>query len=126
MSSKFLNTQDPALWAQNHCEHLDEQSKWPQELIAQQLPLFEGWKVTYDAQGKNASLSKTYRFNNFDGVKLALSEVTTIADAQDHHPKAEFSFNYLTLSWSTHSAHGVSGNDWICASKCDLALKHIG
>lgn len=126
MSAKELTTKSPEQWAQYKCEHLDETFKWPQHLIAEQLPLFEGWKVSYDATGANPCLAKTYQFANFEGVKLALKELTLIADEQDHHPKAEFSFNYLSLAWNTHSAGGLSGNDWICAARCDQALKHIG
>lgn len=126
MSVKTLEVRAPDYWASAMCEHLDEEFAWTQDLIAKQLPLFIGWKVIYDASGSNPTLTRKYAFTNFDGVKLALSEITRIADEQDHHPKVEFSYNYITLLWSTHSTHGISGNDWACAAKSDMALRHIG
>lgn len=113
-------------WADLKCKHIGPEGCWSQDLVAEQLPAFEGWQVRFDAKGKNPMLARRYTFSNFEGVKLALNAVIELADTQDHHPDASFGYNYLELAWATHSAGGLSDNDWICAARADQALKFLG
>lgn len=114
-------------WAELKCRHIGPDGRWSTELIHQQLTKFDGWSVRFDAQSQQASsLWKRYTFSNFEGVKLALNTVVRLADQHDHHPEVHFCYNFLETSWSTHSAGGLSNNDWICAAHLHKALKHIG
>ena len=59
-------------------------------------------------------------------MKLAVHAITHLADDEDHHPEVTFSYNRVKVQWSTHSANGITDNDWACAAKLDDALKHVG
>lgn len=114
-------------WAELKCRHIGAEGCWSAELIHSQLVKFDGWSVKFDAHNQQAvCLWRRYTFNNFEGVKLALKALTRLADQHDHHPEAHFSYGHLEVSWNTHSAGGLSNNDWICAAHLHKALKHIG
>jgi 4a-hydroxytetrahydrobiopterin dehydratase len=114
-------------WLQIDCQHLGEGHNWSAEEIEQQLDEFEYWSVEFDDKGEKARvLWRQYSFANFEGVKLAVHAITHLADDEDHHPEVTFTFNRVKVRWSTHSADGITNNDWACAAKLDDALKHIG
>ncbi len=46
-----------------------------------------------------------------------------LAREQDHHPQVQFGYNTLSVEFSTHSAGGISNNDWICAALLEAALE---
>lgn len=114
-------------WLHVRCQHLGEGEAWNAEDIEAQLNDFENWSVEFDAKGERAlTLWRQYAFANFEGVKLAVHAITHLADDEDHHPEVTFSYNRVKVRWNTHSANGISNNDWACAAKLDDALKHIG
>ena len=126
MSLSTPKVQSPEQWTEFRCGHIEQEGAWPQTLLEQQLALFEGWSIAYGANGEVQGLEKHYSFSDFEGVKAAVGELTKLADEQDHHPEAGFSFNWLKVQWSTHSAGGLSNNDWACAAQLDKALAAIG
>lgn len=114
-------------WLLVHCQHLGDGQAWEPDDIEQQLDEFDNWSVEFDAKGERAvSLWRQYAFANFEGVKLAVHAITHLADDEDHHPEVTFSYNRVKVKWNTHSANGITNNDWACAAKLDDALKHIG
>lgn len=114
-------------WLHMPCQHLGEGDAWNAEHIEAQLDSFENWSVEFDAQGKMARcLWRQYAFANFESVKLAVHAITHLADDEDHHPEVTFSYNRVRVQWNTHSANGITNNDWACAARLDDALKHIG
>lgn len=114
-------------WLHVSCRHCGRDEAWSLEQAQVQLGEFEGWSLEVgNKDGQPSQLWKRYEFANFEGVKLALHGVMHLADDEDHHPEASFSYNWLEVSWSTHSAGGISDNDWACAAKLDDALRHVG
>lgn len=114
-------------WLQINSEHLGEGQAWSLDDIESQLREFEHWSVEFDEKCQNArALWRQYAFVNFEGVKLAVHAITHLADDEDHHPEVTFTYNRLKVRWNTHSANGITNNDWACAAKLDEALKHIG
>jgi 4a-hydroxytetrahydrobiopterin dehydratase len=114
-------------WLHVSCQHLGEGHAWNADEIEAQLDEFEYWSVEFDAKGELArTLWRQYAFANFEGVKLAVHAITHLADDEDHHPEVTFSYNRVKVQWSTHSANGITDNDWACAAKLDDALKHVG
>lgn len=67
----------------------------------------------------NGSLEKTFRFRNFHETMSFANAVAYIAHQQDHHPSIELTFGRCKLTWNTHSAGGLSRNDFICAARVD-------
>lgn len=114
-------------WLHVKCQHLAEGHAWSPDEIERQLNEFENWSVEFDSKSEKArSLWRQYAFANFEGVKLAVHAITHLADDEDHHPETTFTYNRLKVKWNTHSADGITDNDWACAAKLDDALKHIG
>ena len=125
--SKSKHIRPPSDWLHVRCGHQGEKDGWNTDDIETQLDEFQDWAVEFNAKGDKAkSLWRQYSFANFEGVKLAVHAITHLADDEDHHPDVSFSYNRVKVSWSTHSANGISDNDWACAAKLDDALKHIG
>ncbi len=48
-----------------------------------------------------------------------VDEVANMARREDHHPEITFGYEQAKVSYTTHSAGGVSENDFICAAKVD-------
>ena len=48
------------------------------------------------------------------------------AGPEDHHPELRVSFDRCTIRFSTHSAGGISRNDFICAAKADALVAFVG
>ncbi|MEQ9108180.1 MAG: 4a-hydroxytetrahydrobiopterin dehydratase [Limnobacter sp.] len=114
-------------WLHASCQHMSEGLAWSPDDIEMQLNEFDNWSVEFDAKGEQGRvLWRQYSFANFEGVKLAVHAITHLADDENHHPEVTFSYNRVKVKWSTHSANGITDNDWICAAKLDDALKHIG
>ncbi|WP_035051420.1 4a-hydroxytetrahydrobiopterin dehydratase [Andreprevotia chitinilytica] len=67
----------------------------------------------------NGTLEKTFRFKDFYQTVAFVNAVAYIANKQDHHPDLEVTYSRCKVVWSTHSAGGLSRNDFICAARID-------
>ncbi|UXY13937.1 4a-hydroxytetrahydrobiopterin dehydratase [Chitiniphilus purpureus] len=67
----------------------------------------------------NDTLEKTFRFKSFHATMAFANAVAWIAHQQDHHPDLEVSYGRCKLIWCTHSANGLTRNDFICAARVD-------
>lgn len=81
--------------------------------IAADLAALPGWAHDGDA------LRKTFRFPGYRATIDFVNAVAAMADAEDHHPDLSVHYDRCTVSWSTHSAGGVTRNDSICAAKVE-------
>jgi 4a-hydroxytetrahydrobiopterin dehydratase len=91
----------------NKAERLDEVAA---EMLSTDL---KDWIIV------NGSLEKTFRFRNFHETMAFTNAVAYIAHQQDHHPAIDLTFGRCKLTWNTHSAGGLSRNDFICAARVD-------
>ena len=124
-----METTTPAIksvaqWETTQCIHIEQDGQWPKDLIIRQLEHFPGWQCLSDANG-HTRLQKKFSFKNFEQTKKAIAHTIEVADAQDHHPEVTFTYNTLALSWNTHSAGGISNNDWACAAKVEQLIDLI-
>lgn len=62
-------------------------------------------------------IARRFGFDNFYQVMAFANAVAEIAHAQDHHPEMLLGFDACTVSFSTHSAQGLTLNDFICAAQ---------
>ena len=67
-------------------------------------------------------LSRTFGFENYPQTMQFVNQVATIAEAQNHHPIMQVSYNRCKVSYSTHTVKGITENDFICAAKIDALL----
>ena len=77
----------------------------------------EGWK-RYDHL-----ISKTYRFKNYYQTIAFVNAVAWLSHSEDHHPQLSVGYNNCLVEYTTHSVHGLSENDFICAAKVDALFK---
>ena len=62
-------------------------------------------------------IARRFGFDNFYQVMAFVNAVAEIAHAQDHHPEMMVGYDACTVSYSTHSAGGLTLNDFICAAQ---------
>ena len=80
--------------------------------------LDEGWQVVEDHH-----LEKEYTFLNFQEALNFANHIGELAEAECHHPDIYLSYGKLKIQLWTHKIDGLSENDFILASKCDLLKK---
>lgn len=66
-------------------------------------------------------LEKTFTFNNFIHAIHFANKVADLAEEHDHHPAILTEWGKATITWWTHSIHGLHRNDFIMAAKTDAA-----
>lgn len=76
--------------------------------LIQEVP---GWRL--DGQ----SLIREFEFKDFQEAFAFLARVALIAEAKSHHPDIQNSWNKVTLRFWTHTAEGLTRNDFIMAAK---------
>jgi len=81
--------------------------------LAADLAMLPGWAYVEGA------LSKAFRFADYRATIAFVNAIAAIANAEDHHPDLSVHYDHCDVSWSTHSAGGVTRNDSICAAKVD-------
>ncbi len=86
------------------------------EVSARLAPL-AGW-----TQKANA-VEKTFTFANYHETIAFVTAVAFIAHREDHHPDLGVHYNRCTVTYSTHSAGGVTLNDLICAARVESLLQ---
>jgi len=85
--------------------------------IGQRLAGMAGW-----ARAGNA-IHKSFSFGKFaDGIRF-VDRVAVAADALDHHPDIDVRYTTVTMTLSTHSAGGLTRNDFELAERIEQALR---
>jgi 4a-hydroxytetrahydrobiopterin dehydratase len=80
-----------------------------EDQITAELAATPGW----DRSG--AQLSRQVHRADFRDSLLYLGAVAYLAEKANHHPDVAISWNKVTLTLSTHSAGGLTGNDFALA-----------
>ena len=85
--------------------------------IASYLTELHGdWQLTADGK----AICRRFTFSNYYQTLAFINAAALVAHKQDHHPDICFSYRQCDISYSTHSAGGLSLNDFICAARIDL------
>lgn len=77
------------------------------------LRALPGWTLEGNA------IEKTFRFADYPATITFVNAVAAIAQREDHHPDLSVHYDHCTVTWSTHSAGGVTMNDIVCAAQVD-------
>jgi 4a-hydroxytetrahydrobiopterin dehydratase len=83
----------------------------PSDEIASLAEGTPGWEVDGD------KLTREFSFKDFNEAFGFLSRVAVLAEAESHHPDIFNSWNKVRLSFWTHTAEGLTRNDFIMAAK---------
>jgi 4a-hydroxytetrahydrobiopterin dehydratase len=98
------------------CENGGGRLKTPViKMLMKQLP--GRWKLKGGRQ-----LEKNFKFPDFKKALGFTNRVGEIAEKQGHHPDVFLSYGEVRIQLSTHSAKGLTENDFILAAKIN-ALK---
>jgi 4a-hydroxytetrahydrobiopterin dehydratase len=80
------------------------------EQMHKQVP---DWKV------EKSTLIREFNFKDFYQTMAFVNAVAWIANQQDHHPDLAVSYNKCVVSYSTHSAGGLTEKDFEAAATVD-------
>lgn len=88
------------------------------EKIKEYLSFVPQWMLIGD------TIQKEYKFTGFEDSMDFVNKVAEIADRENHHPDIYIFFSKVRLSLSTHSAKGLTENDFILATKINKLLNN--
>ena len=97
-----------------HCVHAQPGDKMTGEEVAAQIAA-----ATPAWQADEAALERTFQFTDFRLTMAFVNAVAGVADAEDHHPHLAVDYGRCLVRLNTHSAGGITRNDFICAAKID-------
>ncbi|RCW84079.1 4a-hydroxytetrahydrobiopterin dehydratase [Paracoccus lutimaris] len=86
----------------------------PAELAAH-LGGLPGWALAPDGK----SISRDWRFKTFRRAAQLANLAAWQAEAANHHPDIAFGWGFARVTFTTHSAGGVTMNDLIMAARLD-------
>ncbi len=89
------------------------------DVIAGLLPETPGWGVSND----NERISRRFEFRNFHETMGFANAVAFLANQEDHHPDLELAYKNCMVHFTTHSAGGLSRNDFILAARINALLR---
>lgn len=81
--------------------------------IAARLSALNGWERNGNA------ITKCYVFANFHETTAFVNAVAWIAHRCDHHPDLEVGYDHCRVSFTTHSAGGLTEKDFATAARID-------
>lgn len=86
-------------------------TKLSEREIAAEVSKLAGWSVL------NGNLHRVFEFKDFGQAFAFMTRVALAAEKMDHHPDWSNSWNKVTIDLCTHSAGGLTKNDFDLAGK---------
>jgi 4a-hydroxytetrahydrobiopterin dehydratase len=84
-----------------------------EEEIASRLAELDGWSREGEA------IVKTFERGDFVGSVRFVGTIVVPAEEMGHHPDLEISWDKVTVTITTHSAGGLTANDFKLAKRID-------
>lgn len=100
----------------DHCTPLSASHRLDDAAMAPYLQLLDGWRFD---QG---SIRKTYAFSNYYQTLAFVNALAWVIHHEDHHPDLLVQYNHCGVAFNTHSAGGITHNDFVCAAKADAVF----
>jgi len=86
-------------------------TKLSKQEVASELRKLSGWALV------KGNLHRVFEFKDFSAAFGFMTRVAIAAEKMDHHPDWSNSWNKVTVDLSTHSAGGLTQNDFDLAAK---------
>ena len=99
--------------AQRRCVPQRPGSSLPAPQAGALLDQLRGWCIEDD------HLVRHFAFTDFHRTMAFVNAVAWIAHAEDHHPELVVTHASCTVRYRTHSADGLTVNDFICAARIE-------
>ncbi|MBV6415976.1 MAG: putative pterin-4-alpha-carbinolamine dehydratase [Steroidobacteraceae bacterium] len=77
--------------------------------------LHGGWQLAADGR----SIRREFAFRDFFHTMSFVNALAHIANVEDHHPDLAVGYSYCRVTFTTHSAGGLTGKDFDLALKAD-------
>jgi 4a-hydroxytetrahydrobiopterin dehydratase len=84
--------------------------------ISAEMRKLPGWRVV------NGNLHRVFEFKDFSAAFGFMTRAAIAAEKMDHHPDWSNSWNKVTVDLCTHSAGGLTKNDFDLATKMQEIL----
>lgn len=97
----------------SHCRTMTEEDALGPDDIRAQLQALPAWRA------QSGTLCRTFQFRNYYETMAFVNALAWIAHKEDHHPQLTVSYDRVVVAFDTHSAKGISQNDFICAARAD-------
>ena len=91
-----------------------------EQAIRDHLAQMSGW---HEASG---AIEKMFVFKGWLETVAFVDALAWMCHVEDHHPDLRVQFDRCVVRFSTHSAGGISVNDFICAAKADALVAFLG
>jgi 4a-hydroxytetrahydrobiopterin dehydratase len=101
------------------CLPLDASSALSEIQIHQHLAQFSGWEL------RDGSIEKSFGFKNFHETMGFVNALAWICNTEDHHADLAVNYGRCVVRFNTHSAGGITVNDFICAAKVDALVAFV-
>ena len=82
--------------------------------LLKQVP---GWEIS------DGTLRRKFKFKDYHEAVAFVNATAWISNKEDHHPDIELGYNKVTMKYVTHSAGGITQNDFICAAKVNALVE---
>lgn len=83
------------------------------DAIVDLLGQVPGWSLL------DNKLYRSFSFRNYHETIDFVNALAAMVHAEDHHPELFVTYKECGVAFSTHSVHGISENDFICAAKAN-------
>ena len=91
-----------------------------EQAVRDHLAQMSGWHASAGA------IEKTFAFKGWLETVAFVDALAWMCHVEDHHPDLRVQFDRCIVRFSTHSAGGISANDFICAAKADALVAFLG
>jgi 4a-hydroxytetrahydrobiopterin dehydratase len=81
--------------------------------VGRLVKVVKGWKV------EGGELRKSFKFKDYYETMAFVNATAWVSNSQNHHPDLEVGYNEVVMRYSTHSAGGLTENDFICAARIE-------
>jgi len=102
--------------ASEHCrEYPPGTPPLSREEVTELIGQVPGWELDH-----GSALRREFAFEDFSGAFGLVARVALLAEAESHHPEIELEWGRAAFRLWTHTASGLSRNDFIMAARINL------
>ncbi|MCC7349692.1 MAG: 4a-hydroxytetrahydrobiopterin dehydratase [Phycisphaerales bacterium] len=92
------------------------------EMALSELQILEKLKALNGWERRRKEIFKVFTFKDFDRTMAFVNAIAWVSQRENHHPDLEVGYNRCVVRYSTHSAGGLTDNDFLCAAKIEKLM----
>ena len=95
------------------CRPLEAHAAMGSSAVMAQLSVLPQWRLV------DGAIGRTFRFADYFETIAFVNALAWMVHQEDHHPDLLLGYDRCEVRFRTHSAAGITENDFICAAKAD-------